>query len=473
MDSGVKVSKRKLSMRHKLGYGIGGFSDNLASVFVSSFFLFFLTEIAGIEPAYAGTIVFIAILWDAISDTIIGSFSDNLKCKYGRRRPLMLVMAVPLGLSLAALFINVNWSIMGKKIYYCVTALMFWTSFTMVSVPFNALGAELSDDFNDRNVLRFFSSIFTLPGIFCATSLPMIIVGIVSETSSLEAGWRTVGIVNGVLTVIAVLTCWFLTKGSEDRHINSTREKSKVSVFKRVQEIVKVKSYRIIVICSVIYCLGQSLVNGGIIYFFISNLGYNEGNMAFYYSVTLIMGIAILPIIVASANKFGKDKVFRVGMIGSGIGILIVGLIGINSLASVIILGLFIMIAQSINGTLALSMVFDCCELVEYSQGERLEGMITAIQSFAMKLGFAVGSWILGIYISLIKYVPNAKAQTPEVQKGLFVLMIVIVPTFYILSAIVLRLYKLDKSSFELLQSVLQRRQRGEDVTDARIDKLL
>ncbi|NBI64866.1 hypothetical protein D3Z38_17950 [Clostridiales bacterium] len=69
--------------------------DSIGFNVFSFFFLFFLTDIAGVSPAIAGTISLIAVLWDAITDPIIGFISDNLRSKYGRRRPMMIVSSVP------------------------------------------------------------------------------------------------------------------------------------------------------------------------------------------------------------------------------------------------------------------------------------------------------------------------------------------------------------------------------------------
>lgn len=75
---------RKLPMTVKMGFGIANLGDTIITEFVGAFLIFFLTNIAGIRPALAGTIVFIGVMWDAVSDPVIGTMSDRCKLKAGR-----------------------------------------------------------------------------------------------------------------------------------------------------------------------------------------------------------------------------------------------------------------------------------------------------------------------------------------------------------------------------------------------------
>ena len=87
---------RHLPMKVKVGFGIANLGDTIITEFVGAFLIFFLTNIAGIRPTLAGTIVFIGVIWDAISDPIIGTMSDRCTLKSGRRRPFLLIAAGPI-----------------------------------------------------------------------------------------------------------------------------------------------------------------------------------------------------------------------------------------------------------------------------------------------------------------------------------------------------------------------------------------
>ncbi|MCE2603772.1 MFS transporter, partial [Pseudomonas aeruginosa] len=118
----------------------------------------------------------IAILWDAVTDPIIGYISDNLKSKYGRRRPMILAGAIPYGISVFLLFNNIDLGGNAQFFYFLAVALLFWTSFTTYDIPFFSLGAELSEDFNERTSLRAWSSVFMYLASMLATALPPILL---------------------------------------------------------------------------------------------------------------------------------------------------------------------------------------------------------------------------------------------------------------------------------------------------------
>ena len=95
---------RHIPFKTKVGYSLGGTGDAIAYDFIGSFLMFFLTDLAGISPAIAGSIIGVAVLWDAITDPIIGILSDRCKSKYGKKRPFILFSAIPLAVVMIMLF---------------------------------------------------------------------------------------------------------------------------------------------------------------------------------------------------------------------------------------------------------------------------------------------------------------------------------------------------------------------------------
>ena len=112
---------RHIPFRTKLGYALGGTGDAIAYDFIGSFLLFFLTDLAGISPAIAGTIIGIAVLWDAITDPVIGMLSDRCKSKYGKKRPFLLFSAIPLAIIMMMLFHVVGFNGNAKVAYYRIS----------------------------------------------------------------------------------------------------------------------------------------------------------------------------------------------------------------------------------------------------------------------------------------------------------------------------------------------------------------
>ena len=87
-------SDKKLSKGHKINYAVGQIAETMVYVLFYFYFVFFLTDIVGFDPAFAGLVSMIGVLWDAFSDPLIGSVSDNARFKLGRRRPFLVWFAI-------------------------------------------------------------------------------------------------------------------------------------------------------------------------------------------------------------------------------------------------------------------------------------------------------------------------------------------------------------------------------------------
>lgn len=200
----------------KAGYSIGQMTDSVGFNVFYFFFLYFLTDFAGVSPGIAGTISLIAVLWDAITDPIIGHISDGLKWKSGRRRPLMLISLIPYSLCVFLLFTNIDVGADAKYVYYIIISILFWTSYTTYVIPFFALGGELTDDFNERTNLRSWASVFMQGAVTIASAGPPLILGMTMDAggSGLD-GWRNVGLIFAAITLVTGLICFMSTKGGE------------------------------------------------------------------------------------------------------------------------------------------------------------------------------------------------------------------------------------------------------------------
>ena len=159
-----KIKNEKLGFGTMLCYGVGALGEGIGYNVFFAFFIFFMTTIAGISPAVAGAVSTIAVLWDAVTDPMIGIWSDRTKNKHGRRRPFIRWGSLLFGLSIALLFINVDLPQNIKTVYYIVINMIYWLAMTSFVIPHTALGSELTNDFNDRTKIRSVAVIFLNTG---------------------------------------------------------------------------------------------------------------------------------------------------------------------------------------------------------------------------------------------------------------------------------------------------------------------
>ena len=113
---------------------------------MGTFLMFFLTNVASVPPAIAGTVTIIGTVWNALFNPVIGYCADKVRTRFGRRRPVILFFSIPLSATMFLLFTNIDIPMAIKPVYYAVMLILFWTCFTGFFVPYSALGAAYTSD---------------------------------------------------------------------------------------------------------------------------------------------------------------------------------------------------------------------------------------------------------------------------------------------------------------------------------------
>ena len=152
-----------LDSKTKFFYGLGFISVGIKDILYAIFVFFYFSQILGLDQAYTGLATLIAILFDAVSDPIIGTISDNYNSKkWGRRHPLMFMSAIPLGISTYLLFTPIS-GLNQLQLFLWMTIFSILIRFflTLFLVPGMSLGAELSSDYNERTVITSYRIMFT------------------------------------------------------------------------------------------------------------------------------------------------------------------------------------------------------------------------------------------------------------------------------------------------------------------------
>ena len=188
-----------------ISYGLGDAGTGLAATLLGFYLFAFFTCSAALPAFIAGSLLMVIKVWDAINDPLIGWLSDHTKSRWGPRLPWMLTAAVPLGLSLAALWWVPPGGLVQRTLYYVVMAIVLMTAYTSVNLPYAALSTELTSDSRIRtrlNAARFTGSILAgLSGLVVASL-------VLREGAS---GYLLMGRISGsVAAVSTLLCCWGL-----------------------------------------------------------------------------------------------------------------------------------------------------------------------------------------------------------------------------------------------------------------------
>lgn len=182
-------------------YGLGDAGTGLAATQLGFYLFPFFTCAAGLPAFIAGSLLTVIRVWDAFNDPLIGWLSDHTQSRWGPRLPWMLGGAIPLGVSLAAMWWVPDGTTMQRTAYYTLMAIVLMTAYTSVNLPYAALSAELTSATAVRtrlNAARFTGSIIA--------GLSGLIVASLVLTNGAD-GYITMGRITGSIAAVATLVC--------------------------------------------------------------------------------------------------------------------------------------------------------------------------------------------------------------------------------------------------------------------------
>ena len=156
------MSKR-LIWASKISFGLGAFGKDAVYAIVSTFLLYFLTDIKGVAPAFVGTLFLVARIFDAINDPIMGVVVDNTRSKFGKFRPWIMIGTVLNSIVLVFLYLNIDLSGTAYATYIAILYILWGMTYTIEDIPYWSMVPALTDDPNERDQVssmpRFFASL--------------------------------------------------------------------------------------------------------------------------------------------------------------------------------------------------------------------------------------------------------------------------------------------------------------------------
>ena len=364
---------------------------------VNFFYSIFLTDVIGISPIWAANVFLLGKIWDAVTDPAMGIISDNTRSRFGRRRPYFLFGAPLVFIAFVMMWYPLSsLSSTAKILFYIFAYILMNTASTIVSVPFLAMSAELSTDYNERTSITNIRMIVSIiSSIICAVA-PMLIVAMYKDV---RAGYLVMSIVFGLFFALPLLLVFF--KVSERKQF-SEGEKGSI---KEMFGTLRLRVFRKFIAMYLGIVVAMDIISMIFAYYMTYNLG-RASELSFVLGALLVAEVAMVPLASYFAKKTSKTNAIVLGNIGwlcCAVGSMFItqGSPGFAIYLLAAVLGCFI--SFSLVGFTAL--FGDVTEVGEYHFGRRIEGSFSGIQQFIRKCAAALANWIALMLLGLSGFV--------------------------------------------------------------------
>lgn len=469
------MNKKRLTVGEILGYTVGSVGDSTAYNFVLSFFSFFMTTVAGVSPVIAGAIISIAIAWDAITDPIIGYMVDHSKSKKGKRRPYIFKSLIPMGASIVLMFMNVDFPQMQKNIYFLILVLVFWTSYTAFNIPYYSFGAVLTDVDSERVRVSAFREVLGYVGIFCASSVPTFLVGLLLKGGFNDSqAWFAAAVVSAVITVVTILIMWRCTKGKEPVGENEDAPGMRASdFFRQMGSLMKMKPYVLVIVCALFTNVYLTLFNSNLLYYVTFNMGMSETHASALFTAMNIVSIAFIPFITKAVAMFSKTSVFVGCTMFSGIVMILARFINIDTVFLGCVYVALVGVGTCAYWMCVFNFLYDVIDFDEFKNGKKRDGIIMSYYSFLLKLGGAVAAGIQGILLQNSGFNADLAVQPESVTNMIGMLFTVLPGVCMVIAGLAIVATPLKDKKMDALRESLEKKRIGEDYTTEGFESIL
>ncbi len=436
-----------LSFKEKFSVGTGGFTVGLGNQSVRTTGQAVLNMILGINAFWVGVVLAIPLLWDAITDPIMGNISDNFKSRFGRRRPFILLGAILMGLTFASIWlIPMGWSDAGKLAWFLGASLLFYTSYTIFSVPFIGLTYEMTPDYDERTAVQGFVTFWNrLSEMTYMGLIPLSLTFIAwkygySNTNDLinpekmEGIRISAAIYGGIgMTMFGMLPAFFAKERLYDLNVKE-HHGEKDPFWQSAKTTLQNRAFAILCLLAVFTIIAGVFAANMDWYLLIFYLSDGDVSLGTQWKLIVTIGYATvgivgIPIIVWLTGKMTKIHGFM----------LVYAMMVLNAVmrwfvyrpgrfdhaltwgspaefgASLAAIGKSLIWLDPLTGgvfwigvgVLGQSLIADVCDDDELRNGHRREGMFGAIYGWSMKASFALSFVLIGLFLEGIGFDPQ------------------------------------------------------------------
>ncbi len=299
----------------KVSWGCGGFVHRLGNQGLKELALPFFNILLGLNPVMIGLILGSMRIWDAITDPVMGLISDNTRSRFGRRRPYVMLGGVLSGVMFPIIWLApTGWSENAILIYFFVTSLVFYTTFTIFVVPYLALGAEMTPNYHERARLSAYRAFaYNSAGLLTLWAFRVSQSDVFGNPIT---GTRLISVFIGLLIILFSI---FPACFCKDRYYKAAKKQRIVKLVESFKGTMRNRPF--VVLLAMIFSTEIGLGSTSVLLVYINSYYIFSGDIkmgatfaGIYGTVGIITVFTALPLVVKLASRYGKIKVMVVGL---------------------------------------------------------------------------------------------------------------------------------------------------------------
>lgn len=472
-------SKHTLPLATKIIYGSGEFGLASTGMMRSVFYAFYLTDVVGLDPRLGSFGALIGLIWDSINDPLVGILTDRVRSRWGRRRPFLLIFAIPFALSFILLWSAPAWDSQLALLIYVTLAFMLADTFsTLISIPYLSLTPELTPDYDERTALSGYRSIFQLfAGFAVVVAAPMIVDAVIENGFSQQRGFVLASALFGALGVVPYLLIFFTVRETSDSEQTKTfpiRQTLRIAwsniPFRFATAIhllnwVAVDMVAVVFPFYLLYWIAQ-----GDLLAKVSFLGMNLALETAFFGLLMLVCIATLPFWMWLSRRRDKREAYVFGLVFWIIVEILIFVVQPDQMAFLLVLGGLAGFGVAAAYVLPDALFADIIEWDELRTRRRQEGIYYGARALIRKLAGALAIFMTLQLLGWSGYQnPPADAlQFAQPDSALTTIRILVSPAgagLLILCAVTAWLFPLSREKHTRIRNLLARRKERSGVT--------
>ncbi|MBT2523617.1 MFS transporter [Arthrobacter sp. ISL-28] len=443
----IQSTTRPFGWRDKIGYLFGDLGNDFTFLLASSYLLVFYTNVAGLQPAHVGVLFLAARLVDAFTDVGWGRFLDRHRpSRAGRFRAWIGRAALPLVVVSALLYAPfiADWDY-GLKLAYAAVTYLLWGSvfYTMVNIAYGSLASVMSPNPGERASLSVFRAFgANVAGLFVALVPPLLIYATVDGVSQvIPSSFFITGIMFSIAALVFYAVCYTQVR----ERVQAVPVQDKRSFLALLRSLAGNRALLGLMAGNLVLMLASLLTMSMAAYLWLNY--FNNGALSGPAQLAnYLPALLLAPIAAWLARRFGKKEVIVAGIFFSAAVYVVLAVTHVTSPWAFIVITVLAGFGMGTYTLLVWALIGDVIDHEEVRSGERDDGTVYAVNTWARKVGLALAGGLAGFALSAVGFQPGSATQTQETIDGIYLVSTLVPGILYAVAALLLLfIYPLDR----------------------------